>query len=458
MVLKVALVVDNPLRDLDGLVLLAWQLARQGVEAWLVPMYDQSFDVRAIGADFVLLNYIRPNNIDHFYAYKAEGIKVGVLDTEGIAGRSPEEFAGFVGKTGGAKFADLYCVWGPSQLNALQSANVSSVDKLVLTGCPRYDYCAEPWKKALVRPNVASDYVLINTNFALTNPKFSTGTDTELQTMLKVGFASDVASQFVKDAKVAHEGMIELVQNLVDQFPNEHFVLRPHPFENKEPYLNIKHNGNFEIRQEATSVEWLNYCKALIHLNCSTALEARMLGKVALSPGWLDTETIRIPGPFSVSSHAETLEQFVDLFREVVDPQFSSKQLPDSYIDNLYFRVDGNSAKRVAEAIVNAQQAPAKHNQVLPAASFKSKLILFARNILGYGLSTRIALMRANSMMSEKKKSKLISIDYVRALAERIAVATGQPEKAVEVSEMNSAQLARPHLASGNAIRFSAVL
>ena len=52
----VCLIVDNPLRDLDGLVLLGWQLARRGVDAWLVPMHEQSIDVRAIGADLVLVN------------------------------------------------------------------------------------------------------------------------------------------------------------------------------------------------------------------------------------------------------------------------------------------------------------------------------------------------------------------------------------------------------------------
>ncbi|WP_423169349.1 hypothetical protein, partial [Stenotrophomonas maltophilia] len=62
---KLCIVVDNPLRDLDGMVLLAWHVAQLGAEAWLVPMYEQGFDVSAIDADFVLLNYVRSNNRDH---------------------------------------------------------------------------------------------------------------------------------------------------------------------------------------------------------------------------------------------------------------------------------------------------------------------------------------------------------------------------------------------------------
>ena len=39
----VCLIVDNPLRDLEGLVLLGRQLAAKGATVTLVPMYEQGF-------------------------------------------------------------------------------------------------------------------------------------------------------------------------------------------------------------------------------------------------------------------------------------------------------------------------------------------------------------------------------------------------------------------------------
>jgi hypothetical protein len=53
----VCLIVDNPLRDLEGLVLLGRQLAIRGAKVTLVPMYEQGFDVPAL---LVLMNYPRP--------------------------------------------------------------------------------------------------------------------------------------------------------------------------------------------------------------------------------------------------------------------------------------------------------------------------------------------------------------------------------------------------------------
>ena len=96
----VCLIVDNPLRDLEGLVLLGRQLAAKGATVTLVPMYEQGFDVPALRPDLVLVNYTRPNNADLIKSYKRAGILVGVLDTEGIGGKNPDQFAEMVKSVG----------------------------------------------------------------------------------------------------------------------------------------------------------------------------------------------------------------------------------------------------------------------------------------------------------------------------------------------------------------------
>ena len=56
---KVAIIIDNPLRDLEGLVLLAASLATKHIEVYLIGMYDQDFDVIANNIDLVVFNYLR---------------------------------------------------------------------------------------------------------------------------------------------------------------------------------------------------------------------------------------------------------------------------------------------------------------------------------------------------------------------------------------------------------------
>ena len=96
MPIRICIIVDNPLRDLDGLVLVAWHLAKMNFHVYLVPMYAQISDVKAISPDFILANYVRANNVDTLKRFKALGIKIGVLDTEGVSGKNTDEFAKLV--------------------------------------------------------------------------------------------------------------------------------------------------------------------------------------------------------------------------------------------------------------------------------------------------------------------------------------------------------------------------
>jgi hypothetical protein len=80
---RIALTVDNPYRDLAGLVLVAWRLCQAGATCFLVPMNLQGAEIWPLMPDFVLLNYLRTNN-EELARYMMEvGIQVGVLDTEG---------------------------------------------------------------------------------------------------------------------------------------------------------------------------------------------------------------------------------------------------------------------------------------------------------------------------------------------------------------------------------------
>ena len=96
--MRVGLIVDHPKRDLEGSVLIAHELAKRGVEAVIVPMYEQGLDVPRLGLDAIVANYARPGNRTLLERYAEAGIKVFVLDTEGgvlaeSGGNSPESMA-----------------------------------------------------------------------------------------------------------------------------------------------------------------------------------------------------------------------------------------------------------------------------------------------------------------------------------------------------------------------------
>ena len=441
---KICLVVDNPLRDLDGLVLLAWHFVQQGCQVWLVPMYQQVYDIHAVDPDFVLLNYVRNNNLQHVYTYLGSGIKTGVLDTEGTGGKTPEEFAKLVGSSGGAKHLHLYCTWGSSQALALEAAGVVDAQRIAVTGCPRYDFCAEPWRHALHKPEIPPGYVLINTNFPIVNPRYSSGSQDELKTMLSAGFDEPFAKQYISDAKAANQGIVSLIDTICEAFPEQQFVLRPHPFESRQPYEHLTKHRNFQIRQEGTSLEWLNQCKFLLHLNCSTAVEANMLGKPALSPAWLDTPALRVPGPHQVSQHASTLESLKTLFSE-------QSPVKSQQIESVYHSIDGLASARTVSAVMKTINEPSDRDFV-PALALKSRLIGTVRRVLGAKPSMYLEDLFSNSKLAQKKTTKLFTVSQVQELLDRIEAAATNQSVGVTASPADLIPLKNARLSSGKSI------
>lgn len=453
---KICLVVDNPLRDLDGLVLLARQLALLDCEVWLVPMYDQAFDVYAIDADFVLLNYVRSNNKQHLMNYLMDGRGVGVLDTEGAGGKNADEFAQLVNQAGAAHLVDLYFTWGPSQKQALVNQKVVAAEKVHVSGCPRYDFCALPWRHSLEKPAIEGSYVLVNTNFPIVNPRFSEGSGAELKAMLAAGFDEVFANQYIKDAKQAHAGIIDMLNQLLPALPDTQFVLRPHPFEASDSYASLNKFGNFQIRQEGTSVQWLNSATALVHLNCSTAVEAVMLGKPAISPAWLNTTALEVPGPHSVSAHCRNIVDLIGTLQDAVaHPEgYGATAVSESWpLYGIYYKIDGKACERIASQIVSdANNAVSVSAPSLVVLSIKQRLIRGARRLLGYRLSNVMQTRIDDQQTEQKRRNKRFESAKVQKLLDEIANAADPRAPLVKAFGMPFVKVQRPRQASGQSV------
>lgn len=425
---RICLIVDNPLRDLDGLTLLAWHLAKLGHEAYLVPMYDQGFDVPALKPDLVLVNYVRPNNLDLLSQYREAGIKVGVLDTEGAPSQGAESLAQQMVEIECGKYIDLYCLWGKEQYKAFEKFNIAPAAHVMPTGCPRYDYCASPWRRLLENPAGLSGYILVNTNFPTVNPRFSTGSSDEIDNMVAAGLQRDSAEIYVADATRAKHGIVDLLKTLLGTFPEQLFVLRPHPFESEEGYSELFTHKNFQLHQEGTSLRWIESAKALLHLNCSTAVEAIMLGKEPLSPAWLDTPALHAEGPASVSFLADTLPQLQERISDIL--QGENVSVPDEIaqarkdiIRQVYWSMDGLGSERVAEAIMDCLKDDVGMD-ALPRASARGRTVASLRRLLGPGAVRKLRHLRGRREMT-RQKVKGFGVAEVRERINKINAVSG---------------------------------
>lgn len=428
----VCLIVDNPLRDLEGLVLLGRQLAIRGAKVTLVPMYEQGFDVPALRPDLVLVNYTRPNNSDLIKSYKRAGILVGVLDTEGIGGKNPDQFAQMVKGAGCTDLVDLYCVWGHAQHAAFLRQGTVSPDLLHATGCPRYDFCAEPWRAALPRPGVEPGYVLINTNFPTVNPRFSNGSTHEMEAMVQAGFSREFARQFISDARQAYCAVLDTSIKLARHFPDVRFVLRPHPFEDIRSYDRLAELPNADVIQDGTSIEWINGARLLIHQNCSTAVEATMLSVEPLSMEWFNTPALRLDAATSVSRAAGSEADLIDLVRLALDEQLpavdaATGEARRRIISDLYTAVDGASSSRVTDAVLETIEASRRGRRVAapsPQPSMRGVAASAVRRVLGYKASSALRRSYSPPEAERRRLGKAFAPEMVNSVLRRICAAS----------------------------------
>lgn len=362
--IKIALVVDNPLRDLAGLVLTALYLCQKGVVCYLVPLNFQNKEILALAPDFVLLNYIRVNNQEFVKGLLTAGIKVGVLDTEGGVFTSMDSYGKDLATDPLVrKQISCFCAWGIKLANYVIRKGFFSNNQVIITGHPRFDFYADIWREVPfkvhpVEMTVRDPIVLINGSFSLSNPGFNTP-EAEAR-MLVEKFGHD-KEEIMRRQAIEQKTMwllVELTNNLAKHFPGINFVYRPHPFERISTYDKLFGNyKNVHLIKKGSVQGWILRAVAVIQRGCSTAIEAAMVNVPALSPVWIPTADV-VPAVDAVSIPCESVG---DIFEKIdmalskkLQYSFMQKKNYDQIITDLYYKIDGKSHVRVGEAILNS--------------------------------------------------------------------------------------------------------
>lgn len=432
---RICLVLDNPLRDLDGICLLAWQFTEMGHEVFIVPMYTQGFDIPSLRPDIVILNYARANNFDLLKLYQNLNIAVAVLDTEGV-GEWWREHAGNLRRSNVDEFVDLYLCWGKRQSQILKDEGSLKADKIVATGCPRYDFVSYPWRKIFQTSGFEGGYILINTNFPVVNPQFAEGTKAEVAGWVKSGWGSQEKANAMAEASGRlFEDILIAVESLVVGFPEQCFVLRPHPFEDISAYSDIANRyDNLVILKEGTSLQWIHSAKALLHVNCFTGVEAGMMGVEALSFEWLNHEIIREHSsePYKVSRKASSIDELKGWISCLVNgegelsPDRDKDKALQELIENNYFSIDGHSAKRVAVACqkVLEDRMVVSNRQTLQISQ-RQQWVRRLRMILGYSNFSKLQRMFLDQHVISGRQKKYPSLDTISQRLKLLDAAAG---------------------------------
>lgn len=360
--MRICLVVDNPRRDLPGLCLLAAELCRRGAACYLVPMNLARTELSALAPDFVLLNYLRVNNAPLAAALMEAGVQIAVLDTEGGVMSDFEHYAATIPKEQRIRLGvGAFYAWGQAIADYLRSNNWYNDEQVVVTGCPRFDYYTEPWKRvplsrmSFVRKKYTRPLILIAGNFSLCNPLHG-NLEREIDIWVQNGHERHAVIEWQRLNRETLDGMVSLTSYLAQRFPRYTFVFRPHPFENFATYSRLfEQLTNVHVDATGSIDGWLLQCDAVIQRNSTTGIEAGFAGVPSLVPEWLPV-AFPIPSVESVSVRCASQEQLAQTLEGFVQGR---TPVPSEIKHNLeeitakwFFRIDGAAHKRLADDIL----------------------------------------------------------------------------------------------------------
>lgn len=378
---RIGLIVDHPKRDLAGCVRIAYELARCGVESVLLPLYEQGIEAPLLGLDAVLLNNARPHYRYLIAGYREAGVSVFVLDTEGgVLGEAgfnaPFRIAQRFQESGLGALVDGYFFWGERLYEAFREHSGMSLEKLEVTGCPRYDICHSKWRGILEYPR--RDFFLINTNFNAVNPLFASGKNADQQPLRSQGVTDAEIDGRYHAARGVFNKFVPELKRAVKVFDDSTFVLRPHPFERADYYRELFADcANLIVDDHGDVMAVLSACRSMLHVNCGTSVEATFLGVLPVMLEYANNDAARAmnPLPAQISRLAWSFEELAEILRH---PEKATREFPfdakyQEYIRPWFFRNDGEAASRVAQTLLSRlPQKPRNKRRPLLRLSLRS--------------------------------------------------------------------------------------
>jgi surface carbohydrate biosynthesis protein len=250
-----------------------------------------------------------------FTRCRAMGHEVVSWDEEGLVFFDPWMYRKLRIDPAAFEQVSRFFAWGAVQRDAICEEYPDYRERIVLCGNPRFDFL-RPSLRAFYRPAAEAlrrrfgPMLLVNTNFAFYNHFKSA---TELRSMLMhypLAQEPGYMDGWIDMHRQAHEAYLAMVPQLLSRYPDHTVVVRPHPSESHAPWRDLaRAHPRLHVDASGNVHEWILASEAILHFNCTTAIEAYLLGvpPIAYRPGRFPR--YENPLPYALSENAFSLRE-----------------------------------------------------------------------------------------------------------------------------------------------------
>lgn len=185
------------------------------------------------------------------------------------------------------KTMETIFLWGEFQKEDLMIRNSDHVlnEKYAVSGYPGLALSLPIYRnyhKKIKRKLLTENYILVNTNFASHNG-FSFEETLISCPQMSPETRKGIEEHYKKDS-INFSCFYAWIKQIIEYFPNELFLIRPHPGEKKHLYESYFANySNVVVSKEGTANQAISAAKLVIHSDCTTALQSYLMGVPVVS-------------------------------------------------------------------------------------------------------------------------------------------------------------------------------
>lgn len=312
--------VENQVRELDAKLLLACAAAERGFGVVLGSRTYVNFAVPSLPRGIFLAKSLRGISALMFKLLHKLGHHIVAWDEESLVRFASDEYYGFRYSPETFAAVDRLFAWGPDDAELFQRYEGYTGVPVHITGNPRMDLL-RPELRGYFDDDVRAlrerygDFILVNTNFPFVNP-FVPGlallqpdADGCGVHVGRTGWGMSLpfARGYAAHIQRICDHFQTLLPQLSDWFPDHTIIVRPHPSEDHDTWRRlVSHRRNVEVLHQGNVVPWLLASKALLHNGCTTAVEAALLNRPALSYMPVTSDCYDYPLPNALSHRAST--------------------------------------------------------------------------------------------------------------------------------------------------------
>jgi surface carbohydrate biosynthesis protein len=228
---------------------------------------------------------------------------------------------------------EVFFAQGRRHAEAMAQGIPGAADKIRIVGNARLDLLRTPFKSTYLEEanehvRVHDDYVMIDTNFGVTNSQWG-NVDAMKKIFEHVGYMDFTKSrdrEYCERVIKTEQKSIVLIRRVLERlsatFPKITFIVRPHPSERDAPWRKAYgDHPNIFVTAEGSHISWLLGSKLMLHTGSTTGLEAEVLGTPCLTLLPPDHDTLVSSEMLSnhVNERAVGIKQSIELASQILN-------------------------------------------------------------------------------------------------------------------------------------------